>query len=233
MIQSRKRSICVRLFGSAVRGDAQPDSDLDVLCVFLNDDRAGTNTLHQELQSRFDAPISMSYYSAQRIQEMFLTGHLFAWHLYTESRPLDPIDSADFIMDLGKPASYVAAIEETKELINILGEIRGQIVHHPRNIAYEAGLMYLCLRNIGMSASWYSSLNFSRRVPFLLGPQFPKLKIDELRYHFYATCRMAGTRGGIPPSLDTDVVLRDHHHAMDWATALIEVLMKYEKATIC
>jgi predicted nucleotidyltransferase len=233
MIQATKRSTCLRLFGSTVRGDAMPDSDLDVLCVFLNDDRPDTAELEQELRMRFNAPISISYYSARRVEEMFLTGHLFAWHLYGESRPLDPTDTTDFVTDLGKPATYVAAVKEVKELINVLREIRGQIIQRPLNIAYEAGLMYLCLRNIAMSASWYSSLNFSRRVPYLLGPPFPKLRIDEPQYHVYAACRIAGTRGGIPPSLDTDVVLRDYDLAMDWATALIDVLVNYEKTALC
>jgi predicted nucleotidyltransferase len=62
------------LFGSQARGDAAPDSDVDVLVVLHGEVRPGeeierTGTVVSEIALRHDTAISRVFVSAERFQE--------------------------------------------------------------------------------------------------------------------------------------------------------------------
>lgn len=64
--------IDLRYFGSAVRGDSDSDSDVDVLCV-LSQPREDTHGLIEQLDENFIAGrhVDISFYGARRIVDMW------------------------------------------------------------------------------------------------------------------------------------------------------------------
>ncbi|QQO14172.1 hypothetical protein JJB99_33530 [Bradyrhizobium diazoefficiens] len=83
---------------------------------------------------------------------------------------------------------------------NVLRGIPKQLAENNNNAVYEAGLIYVCLRNIAMAAS--SELctrpDFSRYSPFKL-PLKTRCPISVAQYETIMNCRMAGQRGLPPP----------------------------------
>jgi hypothetical protein len=80
-------------FGSVCRGEISQNSDIDLLVIGGGD------------ASQYDPDI-YSIYSYERIQQLWLEGNPFAWHLFLESRILFSSDEQDFLRNLGRPAPY-------------------------------------------------------------------------------------------------------------------------------
>src|SRR5688500_13383052 len=99
----------LRLFGSHVRADTRPDRDYDVLAVVEKGSVDIRNALFAVLQSEIPR-CDVSLYSASTIRRMFASGHLFAWHLFTESTSL--LAGLDLIDHLGVPAPYTHAADD-------------------------------------------------------------------------------------------------------------------------
>jgi hypothetical protein len=188
--------VALRSFGSRVRGDAREDSDWDVLAII----RGGSRQLRKELSDAVQARIprsDVSFYGVSTIQQMYATGHLFAWHLYRESKSL-VAGSADLLAELGPPAPYVRATDDIADLRVVLDSIESSVLSCPERSTFEAGLLFVCSRNIALSASWFSSagLDFSREAP--IGLKLPHIRPFPLTREEYAACaraRIAGTRG--------------------------------------
>lgn len=213
--------VSLRLFGSMARTDADANSDLDILAV-LNSPSDGSNLefLKREVEALFNRSASFSLYSRNRLTEMFCQGHLFAWHLYLESLPITTEEFSDWIEGLGRPACYTAAREDIASLVEILKSIGPSVKLCPRNAVYEGGVMYVCLRNIALSASWHSprGLDFSRRSPFVLddatGLCFPISSDD---YAVLTACRMAGQRGVVCQDIEPKRLLSLWGKALEWS----------------
>ncbi len=220
MIEIQDNSIqeilSLRLFGSVARADSDVNSDLDVLAV-LPSDRPLSSDLKCTVERLFDQNASISWYSRRRIEEMFNEGHLFAWHLFNESLPLIP----DFIEGLGQPRNYEEAVADVESLIEILIPIPTQLDNCAGNAVYEAGLLFLCMRNIALSASWFSptGLDFTRHSPFnterTLGINFPITRKD---YDVLIKCRLSGQRGFSSPKISSKDVCALQCQALRWAS---------------
>lgn len=223
----------LRYFGSRVRGDADDSSDTDVLCVLDAVTDETKRTALDCLRERLGGSISVAFYGSERICEMFAEGHLFAWHLHNESVRADPFCFEDLIDSLKSPAPYVSAVEDIESLLELGETIPTSLVACPGNCVYEAGLLYLCTRNIGISLSWHSprGVNFARFAPYSLGPKFADLPLTRHQYAAYMKARLSSTRGlnGVP--LDVDTILRDCSLCVAWAKENLRKL-KYEKAQI-
>ncbi len=216
------------IFGSVARGKHDRLSDLDLLAVVRNgmgkvSDEAVLSRVPEEFRS---LKSSISWYGATRIEQMFRNGELFAWHLFHENVPIfDPIN---FIRRLGKPALYRDAVLDVRSFRKVLMAIPEQVSANERNAIYEAGLIYVCLRNIAMSSSW----SLCRRPDFSRYSVFNLEGIDDCpisRTEFEKTmfCRMAGQRGGDPPDgVDRDFVLALHARLAPWIEALQAKLEK-------
>jgi predicted nucleotidyltransferase len=208
--------LSLRVFGSVARADSDVNSDLDVLAV-LPTDRPLSSDMKCTVEKLFDQGASISWYSQRRIEEMFDEGHLFAWHLFNESLPLVP----DFIDLLGPPRNYEDAIADVESLIEILIPIPRQLENCSRNAVYEAGLLFLCMRNIALSASWFSAtgLDFTRRSPFniqeTLDISFP---IAREEYDGLINCRLSGQRGLVSPKISSKDVCELQSRGLRWAS---------------
>jgi hypothetical protein len=193
---------CIRIFGSKARGDDDSSSDTDVLVIYegipLPNDRENTLTL---IKSRVGSNVDVAEYSLSRIRHFFLSGDLFAWHLFQESKKLFS-RSSDLIDSLGKPQPYTSARKDISGFASLLNTVPRNMKEHPENVTFEAGLLYLATRNIAMSLSWSleGNTDFSRHAAINLskknGAPFP---IPESKYNELICCRHASQRGAVIP----------------------------------
>jgi hypothetical protein len=102
---------------------------------------------------------------------MFKNGDLFAWHLALEAMPL--FETFPILDMLGEPAPYTETVADIASFHAVLNGIPRQLGANEFNAVYETGLIYVCVRNIAMAASWLlcPHPDFSRYSPFHL--QFP------------------------------------------------------------
>ncbi|PVV10537.1 MAG: hypothetical protein B6D72_12385 [gamma proteobacterium symbiont of Ctena orbiculata] len=198
----------IYVYGSGARGDSGQESDTDLLVVLKNGkaDDISTRSLG-ERHGLVGASQDWSLYSLGRLQQMYKAGHLFAWHLFKEARFLG--HGEDFLATLDVPETYGTFHDDVRSLLALLDEAEHELDGSCASITYEAGLVYLCARNIAMSASYYSpeGLSFSPYAPFELGYLDNPFPLNKELYQDLRSARLAGTRGVVAPTLGTDDVL--------------------------
>lgn len=206
----------IRLFGSHARSENTESSDYDILVV-LNRSQIVSEELHTNISSLFDREISISWYNRKRIEAMFKMGHLFAWHLFLESEPV--FQKSDFISIIGEPAKYVYSYEDVWSLIQILEPIEEAVVNNPNNLIYEAGLTYVCVRNIAICSSpkLQEKYNFSVNSPLEMG-----LNMSLFNFNTLARCRHASTRGTKPPDINLDLFFELYNVTLEWSYEILE-----------
>ncbi|WP_374979058.1 nucleotidyltransferase domain-containing protein [Pseudomonas solani] len=215
----------LRYFGSIVRNDSDNASDADILCVVDNKEDANLENLHKLFDKKIikEREIDLSVYGKDRISEMYDEGHLFAWHIYQESIPAH--SDFSFISELGKPKDYVKAVEDIERLLEVLQDTRSSLSDKNCSIVYEAGLLYVVGRNIGISASWYSDngLDFSRNAPYTLMIQGENraLPLGKHLYGMLCAARHASVRGSPSPLIEWGAALDACTLIEQWGVRLI------------
>lgn len=185
----------VRLFGSKIRGDDDSTSDTDILIV-SNDTNSIPENIDTTLKEKGYENLSYSLYGKERIIDMFKTGHLFAWHLYYESKPI--FKKYDFITELGEPHAYTNALNDIIEFEGLIAKIPQNIKISKFNAVYESGILYICARNIALCASMQilEKPCYSRYSPFeiasKIGFEFP---LSTEQYDICYKCRREGMQG--------------------------------------
>jgi predicted nucleotidyltransferase len=212
----------IRLFGSYARLEATSLSDYDILVV-LEKSQIVDENLKARILSFFDREVSISWYNRKRIEVMFKMGHLFAWHLFLESKPL--FQKTDFITDLGHPEKYKYSYEDVWSLIEILKPIRDAVIKNPNNLIYEAGITYVCARNIALCSSptLQKKYTFSVKAPLEMG-----LKMSEYNFNMLVQCRYASTRGITPPKINIDIFLKLYDIILYWSFEKLEKIKQEE-----
>lgn len=210
------------LYGSSARGDAVAHSDIDILVIFDSSRPVDREAVEIPVDL-FDAGVcsDLSFYSVNRIKQMYEDGHLFAWHLHKESRYLAGIDR---ISEMGDPSEYCGFIEDSEPLFGLLSSIPSNLILNSRNTVYEAGIAYVCSRNIAMSASYYSSagLSFSAYAPYFLGYADNPFPLNQQEYEKLRLARLSGTRGMDMPEIDPDALKFQVNCLLDWSRIEIE-----------
>ncbi|SHM98868.1 nucleotidyltransferase domain-containing protein [Flavobacterium xinjiangense] len=209
----------IRVFGSNARGDNTSYSDYDVLVV-LKKSQIITSELEREIKILFENEISISWYSESRIKTLFEMGHLFAWHLYKESVPTS---QNDFIEQLGKPMDYKFAEQDISSLLEILKPIQKSVNACPRNLIYEAGLLYVCIRNIAISALPVicNQYLFETHVPYKLN-----LLMSAKNYDLLLHARYTSTRATVKPDLNIETFNLLFKEAETWALEQLAAVKK-------
>lgn len=217
--------LALYIFGSTARGDADDRSDLDILAVV--EDQQGTVSI-QEVERKLprhlkNRELSISWYGENRIIEMFDNGELFAWHLYRETVPI--FENRAIISELGRPSFYEGGLQDVSSFRKILNGIPFQVDTAPENAVYEMGLIYVCLRNIAMAASWTlrGVPDFSRYSPFEL-PHVRPVPLSRGEFDMAMRCRLAGQRGLSPPLVAASQVREIHDRIDRWIAELITLL---------
>lgn len=216
--------IGVFVFGSYGRGDHDDTSDLDILAVVENGKgRVPTDKVLKYLPPILrHLPPEISWYGQSRVRNMFEGGELFAWHLHGDAQPI--FDPSGFLRSLGTPKQYVAAIEDIKSFQSLLDGVPQQLRSAPWNRVYEAGLVYICARNIAMSASavLLDAPDFSRNSPLNLRDSAP-FPLTVTEYSELMHCRLAGQRGQQIPHLnDVGAVISVHARVSAWAELVLD-----------
>lgn len=218
--------IAAYVFGSVGRGQQDELSDLDLLAIVKN----GGGKVHEEVVASHIPrdlqclKLSISWYGANRLREMFRNGELFAWHLYRETLPL--YDPTHFLTNLGQPTPYDGCVKDVMSFKKVLSGIPLQLAINEGNAVYEAGLVYVCLRNISMAASWLlcEVPDFSRYSCFNLKIAAP-CPVSLWEFEKTMHCRMSGQRGGDPPpNVDSGFVLALFERLTPWLDELLLAL---------
>lgn len=205
------------LFGSKARGTADDRSDLDVIAVLENVALVSKRDLVEHVSTQLCAEVGLSIYSEKRLRFLWAAGSPFAWHLHLQSRPI--LGAAPAYFFWGEPAEYASAAEDCRTMQRVLESARQRltegVVGSP---CYEAGLLYVCARNIGMFASRAvaGAFDFSRYAPYAL-PSPLRLDVDVPIYEKLIASRHASTRGGAVPNLRSEDIEDTADHLCDWA----------------
>lgn len=215
----------LRIFGSLCRDEWNEDSDIDVLCVGnLGTDQA--QFINRTIQEIISPKASLSFYREERVSLMFEYGHLFGWHLYNESYSLLENDH-DFIARLGKPNSYVDSEKDIRHFVGILNEVKRALQSRAPSLTFEAGILYLCLRNIALSASWTTNCqpDFSKLSPYKLNtPAKNKLFISQDLYLRLMSSRHSSTRGGPGYTGGIEELRKATDMAISWTESILNIL---------
>ncbi|MXO92713.1 hypothetical protein GRI62_03710 [Erythrobacter arachoides] len=215
------------LIGSVARNEFDALSDLDLLAIVQDGagkvDEKALLSFIPDKYAAMDA--SVSWYGRRRINEMLKNGELFAWHIWQEHIAL--FESNGFsLRGLGPPRPYKNSLVDVRSFRKILREVPGRLRLSPTNVIYEFGLIYVCLRNIAMSASakLCDAPDFSRYSPFRINLSQP-LPMTRECYEKAMMCRMAGQRGlSLPDHPSADEVISLYEGLESWLSILEERL---------
>jgi hypothetical protein len=111
---------------------------------------------------------------------------------------------------------YRDAVEDTRSFQKVLRGIAAQLAANEHNAVYEAGLIYVCMRNIAMAASSVlcEHPDFTRYSPFNL-PSMRPCPISRAEFNLTMDCRMASQRGVMPPSSARAAVVTDLYRRLE------------------
>jgi predicted nucleotidyltransferase len=206
-----------RLFGSHARGESDAGSDIDVLLVVESPD-IHTEDIAHDLNLGPKADISI--YTANRIEQMFLQGHLFAWHLYLESMPYSSDCREDWFKALGAPSAYRDGNSDIDEFLHTLEEAIASF-EGGNNIIFEAGICHLACRNLGLflSHAHCGRPDFSRYSALNLQSE-AKLHLSKEAYDQLVLCRRISKRGLSIEGLCIKTLSQSIQTIAAWATYL-------------
>lgn len=216
------------LFGSVARGDQDRMSDTDVLLVY---DKVLDSRLQADAREQVSSAMSMhctfAEYSCGHLERMFKEGHLFAWHLHLEARPIPGWENRqDYLHTFPSPAPYTGGLVDAMNFSDLLKSALQSVLLGSKSPVYEAGIAYVALRNVGMSLS-PSVLGlpcFSRFAPFDVSARL-QLAPPCSKY-FYQTlinARHASQRGLPAPPIAIEKLVEGIQSAYTWTQNIIEV----------
>lgn len=167
-------------FGSVCRGEVDPSSDIDLLACL------------SKPQQEYDSE-KFSIYNYDRIQELWLEGNPFSWHLHLESKLIYSSDGSDFLYNLGEPSSYSKALEDCRKFRLLFLESYRSLMHSSISTVFHLSCMFLATRNFATCYSLGKGKPiFSRLSPLQLEQ---KLSVADKDFDIYTRARILSTRG--------------------------------------
>lgn len=198
-------------FGSICRGDFSTESDIDLLALVKGRD------------SRLD-PDKFSIYSYNRMQELWIMGNAFAWHLALESKLIYSEDGNDFIGDLGMPSRYTQVKTDCARFRDIFESSFEAVKSGSPSLVFELSTIFLALRNLATcySLAKMPEPTFGRDSARRLGPK--SLDISDEIYRLLMRSRLLSTRGVGDDigNVDLSVVVSELHKCHAWVNLLCE-----------
>lgn len=210
------------LFGSVSRGTSDSHSDIDILAIVRDGHgKQPEDPIVEWCFKRYGVTPSISWYGLRKIHALFEAGDLFAWHLYLESSPLPGFNAIS--VEFGEPKDFKEVSETISDLLRILQAVPECLARSPWNAVFEAGVVYVCVRNIAMAASWHllDKPDFTRRSPFAITQLSFPLKVHD--YDTLARCRLSGQRGIPAPELSVRELGSWTNSLISWAKAALEL----------
>lgn len=215
------------LFGSTARGDSDPSSDLDILAVYDEQPEVALRkSVLSSVCTQLGKRVTLAEYSSNRLEAMFDDGHLFAWHLYQEAKPLQiPELLSQEPSSFRSPAPYQAGIEDARRFVGLLSSVATEVRCESCSLVHEAGLAYLALRNIAMSLSikLQKKADFTRHSPLNISASLaicPPCSVTD--FEVLIAARHASQRGLPPPAIDRSSFRDVISHSLEWAYTVLE-----------
>lgn len=215
------------LFGSAARGDSDSSSDLDILAVYDEQPEVvQRKSVLSSVCAQFGDRVTLAEYSSKRLETMFDEGHLFAWHLYQEAKPLQiPGLLSQQSSSFSSPAPYKGGIDDARRFVGLLSSVATEVQCESCSLVHEAGLAYLALRNIAMSLSikLQKRADFSRNSPLNISASLaicPPCSVTD--FEVLVAARHASQRGLFPPTIDGSNFRDVINNSLEWAYTVLE-----------
>jgi hypothetical protein len=214
------------LFGSASRGDSDASSDLDILAVYDGqpDDVLRERVLNS-VCAKLGNRVTLAEYSIDRLATIFSSGHLFAWHLYQEAKPVQISGLSQQSFLFGLPAPYIAGIKDATRFVDLLSSVSNEVQDKSCSLVHEAGLAYLALRNIAMSLSFelHKRADFTRYSPLNVSTSLAiRPPCSTIDFEMLVAARHASQRGFLPPAIDGGNFRYVINHSLEWASTVLE-----------
>ena len=204
-------------FGSVCRGEISQDSDVDLLVIGGGD------------ASQYD-PDTYSIYSYERIQELWLEGNPFAWHLFLESRLLFSSDRQDFLHSLGSPRAYKHCARDWERFLALFRDAYSSLACGGSKV-FDLSTIFLSIRNIAtcFSLGVTNRPDFSRSSALRLGLNSVSLPLDS--YQVLERARVLCTRGRGRKITDEEVTPTRRHldGVYDCMRKLVEKAKEHER----
>jgi len=168
-------------FGSVCRGEIDNGSDIDLLALV-------------DQQTPTINPNDYSIYSYSRINELWLEGNPFAWHLHSESKLIYSSNGIDYISQLGRPEPYKNGVKDCVKFYEIFKSASTSLKESELSYIFDLSSIFLAIRNIAtcFSLSKKSSPCFSRHSSKKIGEQ--SLIINDDIYSILERARILCTR---------------------------------------
>lgn len=172
----------IYIFGSLVRGDVSPGSDIDLLAIVDGYD------------PRFD-PETFSIYSYSRIRTLWKEGNAFAWHLALESKLIYCSERNDFLRELGMPCSYESCLQDCEKFFALFCDSSSSLQSNTNSPVFALSSIFLSIRNLAtcFSLGVTTAPTFSRSSALELGVD--SIPISESSYKILENARILCTRG--------------------------------------
>lgn len=171
-------------FGSLVRGEIDRLSDIDLLAITVD---------HED--SRFSRE-TFSVYLDSRIQELWIEGNPFAWHLYHQAQPVYLPNNVNYLKSLGEPSPYKNAVRDIERFSEIYSEALDSLYakSHP-SPTFELSTVFLAIRNAATAFSLRpgGAPTFSRNAARCLGEN--SVCISDCAFEVLQRARVLSTRG--------------------------------------
>ena len=216
------------LFGSMARGDADVASDRDVLIVYERESSSSSRQqIKESVTKQLQQDCAFAEYTWEHLVGMFADGHLFAWHLYYEARPLRIYGIGDQDFFFPKPAPYLMARRDALNFVDLLGSCINTVEENTASLVYEAGLAYVAIRNVGISLSALAlpRPEFDRHVAFKVARALHTRPPCDLGvYDSLVAARHSSQRGLDAPNLDASKLLSALVCARDWAVEVLNII---------
>ena len=169
-------------FGSICRGEINIDSDVDLLAIVSGFD------------DRFN-PDTYSICSYRQIEQIWIEGNPFAWHLAIESRLLFSSDGSDFLEAKGNPARYDLCLRDCEKFQALFHDARSSIDLRSTTLTFDLSMIFLAIRNFSTCYSMgvLDKPDFSRHAALRIGDR--SLSVPEEVYKILERARILCTRG--------------------------------------
>ena len=205
-------------FGSVCRGDISRGSDIDLLAIV------------REYNSQID-PNIFSIYSYRRIEELWIEGNPFAWHLALESRIIFSANQCDYLRDMGNPESYKNCVRDCEKFLSLFLEAKASLESSSKSSVFDLSIVFLSIRNIAtcFSLGMANQPVFSRNAALALGNDSIKIDLDS--YQILERARILCTRG-YGQAINNDEVqftITRLNEIDNWMCSLVDKAKKNER----
>lgn len=205
-------------FGSICRGEISLSSDIDLLAIVEN------------YNSNFN-PDVFSIYSYKRIQELWLEGNPFAWHLFCEARLLFSSSGVDYLKSLESPQPYKKCVQDCEKFSSLSRESHASIAAGSNCKIFDLSTIFLSIRNIATcySIGVLNKPDFSRNSALNLSSN--SVPLSQSSYGVLERARILCTRGYGNILTESEILntLDESYVIQEWMDELIREARIYER----